>query len=605
MSAATPKNASEPLLITWTAKPYNAEVYLYMHFAEIEALEANQTREFDVILKGNFNHSGFSPPKLELYTLYTAGAVQCDSEGCNLQLVKTPNSTLPPLINAIEVYTVIEFPQVETSQNDVAAIKNIQATYQLRKISWQGDPCLPRDFSWENLGCNYTDASTPPRITSLDLSKSRLTGSITPILQNLTHLQELDLSNNSLTGPIPTFLANMKSLSLLNLIGNNLTGSVPQALLDRKKEGLVLKLEGNPNFCTLSSCKPKEKTKFLLPTIASAASLVVVVVVAFIFVFLKKKVPLERLGGVAPDWSLQTGDQSDLVVSLRTGRSGKVAVKLLSQSSSQGYKHFKAEVELLMIVHHINLVSLVGYCDEGENLALIYEYMPNGDLKQHLSGKRGRFSPSWENRLRIAVDAALGLEYLHIGCKPPIVHRDIKSTNILLDQNFQAKLADFGLSRSFPTGNETHVSTVVAGTPGYLDPEYYQTNWLTEKSDIYSFGIVLLELISNRPIIQPSRERPHLVDWISFMITNGDITNIVDPQLHQNYDIGSVWKAIEIAMSCVSPSSTGRPNMSRVANDLKECLMSEKSRVGETQDMESQSSMYYSRDITEVSPKSR
>ncbi|KAF3534754.1 hypothetical protein DY000_02043629 [Brassica cretica] len=134
---------------------------------------------------------------------------------------------------------------------------------------------------------------------------------------------------------------------------------------------------------------------------------------------------------------------------------------------------------------------------------------------------------------------------------------------------------------------------------------YYQTNWLTEKSDIYSFGIVLLELISNRPIIQPSREKPHLVDWISFMITNGDITNIVDPQLHQNYDIGSVWKAIEIAMSCISPSSTGRPSMSRVANDLKECLMFEKSRVGESQDMESQSFMHYSRDITEVSPKAR
>ncbi|WZZ50340.1 hypothetical protein YC2023_050447 [Brassica napus] len=279
-----------------------------------------------------------------------------------------------------------------------------------------------------------------------------------------------------------------------------------------------------------------------------------------------------------------------------------------------------------MRVHHINLVSLVGYCDEGENLALIYEYMPNGGLKQHLSGnwkiishfknyendvlrlclnntgKHGRFSLSWENRVRIAVDAALGmqkisvqnlrqlfsLEYLHTGCKPPIVHRDIKSTNILLDQHFQAKLADFGLSRSFPTGNETHVSTVVAGTPGYLDPEYYQTNWLTEKSDIYSFGIVLLELISNRPIIQPSH-----------------ITKIVDPQLQRNYDIGSVWKAIEIAMSCVSPSSTGRPNMSRVANDLKECLMSEESRVGESQDMESQSSMYYSRDISEMSPKAR
>ncbi|CAH8357025.1 unnamed protein product [Eruca vesicaria subsp. sativa] len=640
MSAATPKNASEPLLITWTPKPSNAEVYLYMHFAEIEALEATQKREFDVILKGNFNHSGFSPPKLELYTLYTAEAVQCDSEGCNLQLVKTPKSTLPPLINAIEVYTVIEFPQVETSQSDVAAIKNIKATYQLSKISWQGDPCLPLDFSWENLRCNYTDASTPPRITSLDLSNSGLTGSITQTLQNLTQLQELDLSNNSLTGSIPTFLANMKSLSLINLIGNNLTGSIPQALLDRRKEGLVLKLEGNPDLCTLSSCKPKEKTKFLLPVIASAASLlVVVVVVALIFVFRKKKVPLDL--NTPTSMTITDGRQASQSESsilskkirftytevqemtnnfekaLGEGGFGvvyhgcvngnqQVAVKLLSQSSSQGYKHFKAEVELLMRVHHINLVSLVGYCDEGKDLALIYEYMPNGDLKQHLSGKPGGFNLSWENRLKIAVDAALGLEYLHTGCKPPIVHRDIKSTNILLDQNFQAKLADFGLSRSFPTGNETHVSTVVAGTPGYLDPEYYQTNWLTEKSDIYSFGIVLLELITNCPIIQPSREKPHLVDWISFMITNGDITNIVDPHLHQNYDIGSVWKAIEIAMSCVSPSSAGRPNMSRVANDLKECLIAEESRIGERQDMESKSSMNYSRDsYTEMSPKAR
>ncbi|CAF1830250.1 hypothetical protein Bca4012_030133 [Brassica carinata] len=531
VSAATPKNASEPLLITWTPRPSNAEVYLYMHFAEIEALEANQTREFNIILKGNFNHSGFSPPKLELRTLYTAAPVQCDSEGCNLQLVKTPNSTLPPLINAIEVYTVIEFPQVETSQNDVAAIKNIQATYQLREISWQGDPCLPRDFSWENLGCNYTDASTQPRITSLDLSKSRLTGSITPILQNLTQLQELDLSNNSLSGPIPTFLANMKSLSLLNLIGNNLTGSVPQALLDRKK-GLVLKLADLNTLPSTATVDGRHASQ-------SESS------------FLSKKIRFTYAEVQEMTYNLERalGEGGFGVVYYGcVNGNQQVAVKLLSQSSSQVYKHFKAEVELLMRVHHINLVSLVGYCDEGENLALIYEYMPNGGLKQHLSGnwkiishfknyendvlrlclnntgKHGRFSLSWENRVRIAVDAALGLEYLHTGCKPPIVHRDIKSTNILLDQHFQAKLADFGLSRSFPTGNETHVSTVVAGTPGYLDPD---------------------------------------------------------------------------------PSSTGRPNMSRVANDLKECLMSEESRVGESQDMESQSSMYYSRDISEMSPKAR
>ncbi|XP_024003685.1 probable leucine-rich repeat receptor-like protein kinase At2g28990 isoform X2 [Eutrema salsugineum] len=620
-SAATPKNTSGPLVITWTPRPSNAQVYLYMHFAEIQALEANETREFDVILKGNFNHSGFRPTKLKVFTLFTEEPMQCDSRGCHLELVRTPKSTLPPLINALEAYAVIEFPQVETSISD--------------------DPCLPKDLLWEKLRCTYVDLSTPPRIVSLKLSESGLTGRIAPVLQNLTQLQELDLSNNNLTGPVPRFLASMKSLSVINLSWNNLNGSVPQALLDRVTEGLVLKLEGNPDLCKSSLCHPKAKKKFLLPVIASAASLlvVVVVIVALIFVFRKKKVPSDL---PAPP-SMPVGDvghtsqseSSFLSKKIRftflevqemtnnferalgeggfgvvyhgfVNRTQQVAIKVLSHSSSQGYKHFKAEVELLMRVHHINLVSLVGYCDEGDHLALIYEYMPNGDLKQHLSGKRGGFVLSWENRLRIAVDAALGLEYLHTGCIPPMVHRDIKTTNILLDQNFQAKLADFGLSRSFPTGNETYVSTVVAGTPGYLDPEYYQTNWLTEKSDIYSFGIVLLEIITNQPIIQQSREKPHLVEWISYMIRKGDIRNIMDPNLHQNYDIGSVWKAIEVAMSCVSPSSAGRPTMSRVATDLKECLISEYSRIGESRDMESKSSMEFSMgNYTEVFPKAR
>ncbi|CAA7017668.1 unnamed protein product [Microthlaspi erraticum] len=616
-SAAIPKNASGPLVIIWKPKPSNAQVYLYMHFAEIQTLGPNERREFDVILKGNFNHSGFSPTKLKVFTLFTEEPMKCDSEGCRLELIKTPKSTLPPLINALEAYTVIEFPQLETSLSDVDAMKNIKVTYRVSKISWQGDPCLPKDWSWENVNCTYVDLATPPRINSLNLSKSGLTGSISPALQNLTQLQELDLSNNNLTGPVPSFLASMKTLSLI--------------------------LEGNPDLCKTSLCNPTKKKKFLLPAIASAASLlvIIVVVVALIFIFRKKKVPSDQHAPSPPSVPVtdignnSQSESSFLSTKIRftylevqemtnkferaLGEGGfgvvyhgcvngtqQVAVKVLSQSSSQGYKHFKAEVELLMRVHHINLVSLVGYCDEGDHLALIYEYMPNGDLKQHLSGKRGGFVLSWENRLKIAVDSALGLEYLHTGCIPPIVHRDIKTTNILLDQNFQGKLADFGLSRSFPTGNETYVSTVVAGTPGYLDPEYYQTNWLTEKSDIYSFGIVLLEIITNQPIIQKSREKPDLVEWISSMITKGDIKSIMDPNLHQNYDIGSVWKAIEVAMSCVSPSSIRRPNMSRVVNDLKECLLSENSRTGESRDVESKGSMEFSRGIyTEVIPKAR
>ncbi|CAH8282255.1 unnamed protein product [Eruca vesicaria subsp. sativa] len=638
-SAATPTNASKPLVITWTPQPSDVEVYLYMHFAEIEILQANETREFNVILKGNFNHSVVKLPKLEIHTVYTDEPVHCGSDGCNLQLVKTPNSTLPPLINALEAYTVIEFPQLETSPSDVTAIKNIKATYRLSKISWQGDPCLPQEFSWENLRCSYINTITPPRIVSLNLSASGLTGSIPLNLQNLTQIKELDLSNNSLTGHVPVFLANIKSLSLINLSWNNLSGSVPQPLLDKEKEGLVLRLEGNPNLYRFTSFSPKQKKGFLLPAIASTASLLVLVVVVALIIFYRKKkmpsnappsMPIADDGNTSQSKTYFPSEKirftytevqemtNNLERALGEGGFGvvyhgcvngtqQVAVKLLSQSSSQGYKHFKAEVDLLMRVHHINLVSLVGYCDEGDHLALIYQYMSNGDLKQHLSGKHGGVVLSWESRLKIAVNAALGLEYLHTGCKPPMVHRDIKCTNILLDERLQAKLADFGLSRSFPIGSETYESTAVAGTPGYLDPEYYHTNRLTEKSDVFSFGIVLLEIITNRPVIDHSRDKPHIAEWVESMIRKGDIGNIMDPNLHQDYDIGSVWKAIELARTCVSLISTRRPNMSRVVNDLKECLISENSKSGDSPGMNSMSSIKLSTDIdeTDMIPKAR
>ncbi|KAJ0008334.1 hypothetical protein Pint_29520 [Pistacia integerrima] len=148
----------------------------------------------------------------------------------------------------------------------------------------------------------------------------------------------------------------------------------------------------------------------------------------------------------------------------------EVAVKMLSPSSAQGYKEFHAEVKLLMRVHHRNLTALVGYCIDGKNMGLIYEYMPMGTLEQHLSGKI-EYILSWEERMRIAVDAAQGLEYLHNGCKPPMVHRDVKPSNILLNDKLQAKISDFGLSRVFSTESSTTISTAVAGTAGYLDPE--------------------------------------------------------------------------------------------------------------------------------------
>ncbi|KAM6601567.1 hypothetical protein CsatA_021176 [Cannabis sativa] len=275
----------------------------------------------------------------------------------------------------------------------------------------------------------------------------------------------------------------------------------------------------------------------------------------------------------------------------------QVAVKMLSHSSDRGYQQFQAEVKLLMRVHHRNLTTLVGYCNEGSNRAVIYEYMANGSLDSHLSERVGNGNVlSWKERLQIAIDAAQGLEYLHNGCKPPIVHRDVKTSNILISENFQAKMADFGLSKIFPTDDGTHVSTVVAGTPGYLDPEYYITNRLNEKSDVYSFGAVLLEIITSLPIISRAQgNQTHLKEWVSVMVANGDINNIVDRRLRGHFEINSVWKAVEISMACLAHSSNQRPNMNQVVSDLNECLATElagKNNSHQNNSTESMNEMY-------------
>ncbi|EOA39639.1 hypothetical protein CARUB_v10008273mg [Capsella rubella] len=640
-AAATPLKANETLNITWTVEPPTTQFYSYMHFAELQTLRANETREFNVTLNGNYTYGPYSPKPLKTETVFDLRPEQCDGGTCILQVVKTLKSTLPPLLNAIEAFSVIDFPQMETNEDDVAGIKNVQDTYGLTRISWQGDPCVPKQFLWDGLNCNNSglDNSTTPIITSLDLSSSGLTGIITQAIQNLTNLQELNLSDNNLTGEIPDFLADIKSLLVINLSGNNLSGSVPPSLLQKK--GMKLNVEGNPHLvCTAGSCVNKgndgnKKKSVIVPVIASIASIAVLIGALVLFFILRKK-RSPKVEGQASDGRSPRSSQPAIVTENKKftysevvtmtnnfqrilGKGGfgivyhgfvngteQVAVKILSHSSSQGYKQFKAEVELLLRVHHKNLVGLVGYCDEGENLALIYEYMANGDLKEHMSGTRNGFILNWGTRLKIVVESAQGLEYLHNGCKPPMVHRDVKTTNILLTEHFQAKLADFGLSRSFPIEGETHVSTVVAGTPGYLDPEYYRTNWLTEKSDVYSFGIVLLEIITNRPVVDQSREKPHIAEWVGVMLTKGDIKSIMDPSLNEDYDSNSVWKAVELAMCCLNPSSARRPTMSQVVIELNECLASENSRGGMSRDMDSKSSIDVSLTFdTEVSPRAR
>ncbi|KAK1423594.1 hypothetical protein QVD17_18898 [Tagetes erecta] len=242
-----------------------------------------------------------------------------------------------------------------------------------------------------------------------------------------------------------------------------------------------------------------------------------------------------------------------------------VAVKKLKLDSNQGEREFQAEVEIISRVHHRHLVSLVGYCIADAQRMLVYEYVPNNTLDFHLHGEfSGKHGPvmKWETRMRIALGSAKGLAYLHEDCDPRIIHRDIKSSNILLDYNFEAKVADFGLAK-MASREDTHVSTRVVGTFGYLAPEYASSGKLTEKSDVFSFGVMLLELLTGRKPIDPAR--PFLAKALDDQNYNG----LIDPRLEGNYEPNEVARMVSCTAASIRYYAKRRPKMSQIVRVLE------------------------------------
>ncbi|KAL2329725.1 hypothetical protein Fmac_017306 [Flemingia macrophylla] len=250
----------------------------------------------------------------------------------------------------------------------------------------------------------------------------------------------------------------------------------------------------------------------------------------------------------------------------------EVAVKQLKVGGGQGEREFRAEVEIISRVHHRHLVSLVGYCISEHQRLLVYDYVPNNTLHYHLHGEN-RPVLDWPTRVKVAAGAARGIAYLHEDCHPRIIHRDIKSSNILLDLNYEARVSDFGLAKLALDSN-THVTTRVMGTFGYMAPEYATSGKLTEKSDVYSFGVVLLELITGRKPVDASQPigDESLVEWARPLLTealdNEDFEILVDPRLEKNYDRNEMFRMIEAAAACVRHSSVKRPRMSQVVRAL-------------------------------------
>ncbi|KAJ1435349.1 Serine-threonine/tyrosine-protein kinase, catalytic domain [Sesbania bispinosa] len=259
-----------------------------------------------------------------------------------------------------------------------------------------------------------------------------------------------------------------------------------------------------------------------------------------------------------------------------------VAIKRFIPNCGQGVQEFKTEVEMLSQLSHPHLVSLIGFCNDEDDMIIVYDFMANGTLRDHLHGSSAKAPLSWKQRLEICIGAGLGLQYLHNGAKYSIIHRDVKSSNILLDEKWVAKISDFGLCKFGPNGvSKFHVTTQVKGSLGYLDPEYSKTKWLTHKSDVYSFGVVLLEVLCGRPPLLRKVEGQEriLVEWARTCHSEGPqaIDQMVDPFLRGTIVPKCLDKFVEVALNCVVCDGNERPSMSDVVEGLELALQLQQS----------------------------
>ncbi|KAF7814204.1 putative LRR receptor-like serine/threonine-protein kinase [Senna tora] len=508
----------------WRDLEESSLYYVYFHFAEIEQLPYGHKRIINISLYSNESILSI-PVNLKYLEPITISPQYSTQSFVQFRISAASESSAPPILNAFEVYKLVTSLSPQTDIRD----------------DWQGDPCLPKDYAWDRVSCG-SNTNDNIRITSLDLSF------------------------NDLSGAIPEFLAELPKLKVLNLAGNKLTGSILRALKEKSYLTLQLRLDNNPGLCETSSCGSTSHKS--IPLIASIVSLVVfVVIIGCVSMKLWRQRSKKQRGmpttsnkdkqGIAKNQTFSYSKILGITKNLQSviGKGGfgnvylgtlqdgaQVAVKILSETSRQGYKEFQSEAKLLKFVHHKNLVSLIGYCDEVDMKALVYEYMANGNLQHQLSG----------------------LDYLHNGCKPPIVHRDLKPSNILLNENIQAKIADFGLSRAFANDNDTHLSTTLAGT--------------------YA-------------VTEACGKVNHILQWVVPLIEKGDIPNIMDPRFEGNFNTTSAQKAIEVAMSCISKDVVLRPDISHIMAELKECLNLEIIMI------HGSSSSVFESDITEILPR--
>ncbi|WCJ35636.1 Leucine-rich receptor-like protein kinase family protein [Euphorbia peplus] len=461
-------------------------------------------------------------------------------------------------------------------------------------------------------------------LTDLNLARNQLTGEIPSSLGSLPTLNALNLSENQLSGQIPDSFSSLK-LSLLDLTHNKLTGYIPQSLSIEAYNG---SFDGNSGLCsqTVSSfqrCKPESRMSKDVRTLVACfvVGAVLLILSLVYFLYLKKKEKdihehsLKEESWDVKSFHVLTFREDEILDAIKEenvigkGGSGNVYKVLLANGKELAVKHiwntnsgdhkrswstapmlekrgekskeFDAEVETLSSIRHVNVVKLYCSITSEDSSLLVYEYMMNGSLWDRLHASQ-KMELDWETRYEIAVGAAKGLEYLHHGCERPVIHRDVKSSNILLDEFLKPRIADFGLAKIVQANTSkdtTSTNHVIAGTHGYIAPEYGYTNKVNEKSDVYSFGVVLMELVSGKRPMEPEfGDNKDIVDWVASNLKSKErVFSIVDSRIPQVFK-EDVVKVLRIAILCTSRLPAQRPTMRSVVQmleDAKPCeLMS-------------------------------
>ncbi|KAL6511877.1 hypothetical protein OROGR_021474 [Orobanche gracilis] len=434
------------------------------------------------------------------------------------------------------------------------------------------------------------------RLTLVDLSRNNLIGGLSRNISGLQNLNVLNLSGNRLDGAIPGEIGLMKSLTVLDLSYNDFSGRVPLNGLLKDLDGRFL--AGNPNLCTHRGSFCRSAPQYSHNRHASSSTIIAIVLLVTVLLAVLAMWIATRTSRLARSktWKLTAFQKldfgaDDVVGCLKEeniiGKGGAgivyrvsvpngtdIAIKRLTRcANSRGDRGFMAEIQTLGRIRHRNIVRLLGYlCNMDTNL-LLYEYMSHGSLGEMVHGPKGA-RLQWESRFRIASEAAKGLCYLHHDCSPPIIHRDVKSNNILLDSDNEAHVADFGLATFLCGSGSSECMSSIAGSYGYIAPEYAYTLKIDRKIDVYSFGVVLLELITGRKPVGEFGEGVDIVRWVS--ITKSELSGpsdaalvlaVVDPRL-TGYPLDAVVRLFGIAMTCVEDDSSDRPTMREVVHML-------------------------------------